>query len=288
MRSKYITLIFLAYVRSSSSSSCYEYGVEYHGGGLNNPMVEHVTSPEDCQKLCKNRDGCNFFTWVDETSSYYPNTCWLKGSNGDPQEDSSCVSGPRACPDDGCCDQVLISSSGATVDYQWTRLGYYNYYGELDGRPTYKQWNAGNNENYLYYLEWLGVWYVNENLGENMGGLINWGDAICPDQIVEPWSFYMWGDGTSNDWEVDSTLRVTCDGGPITKTTTKTTTKSTTTKTTSRPGPDPDPCTFGSSCDGCDITTEHEGQVYCCAWDCDHGNVWVWEENGEVRCNCYH
>ena len=63
--------------------------------------------------------------------------------------------------------QVVISSSGLTPDYQWTRLGYYSLLGELDSRPTYVQ-TGTSSPNYLYYLGWLGVWYVNDNLGENM------------------------------------------------------------------------------------------------------------------------
>ena len=32
---------------------CFEWGVEYHGGGLENPMVTGVTSPDSCQILCQ-------------------------------------------------------------------------------------------------------------------------------------------------------------------------------------------------------------------------------------------
>lgn len=264
---------------------CFENGIEYHGGGLEQPMVDQVTSPEECQQLCKQRAGCNYFTWVSSSSSVYKNTCWLKGSKGTPQPNASDISGPRDCPNDGCCDQVLVSSTGGTVDYQWTRLGYYIQNGELNGRPTYKQIDVSH-PNYLYYLEWLGVWYANENLGENMGGIINWDDAMCADQIVEPWSYYQYGDGTVNDWAVDSTLKVTCES-PIPTTTKKTTTTKRTTTTTS-PGPNPDPCTFGSACEDCEITTEYNGQIYCCAFDCDHGQVSVWMEDGELMCNCSH
>jgi len=65
-------------------------------------------------------------------------------------------------------------------------------------------------ENYLYYLNWLGVWYVNDNPLENMGGLINWDDSFCPGDIVEDWSFYRWGDGEVNDWEADPELKSSC------------------------------------------------------------------------------
>ena len=34
--------------------------------------------------------------------------------------------------------QVLISSSGLTPDYQWTRLGHYSYIGDLEGKASYR------------------------------------------------------------------------------------------------------------------------------------------------------
>lgn len=86
-----------------------------------------------------------------------------------------------------------------------------------------------------------------------MGGIINMeSDAMCPEDIQTPWSFYRWGDGEVNDWEEDPFLKVTC-GGELPRTTTpKTTVK--TTSTTERPGPQPEPCTWGSACDGCEVS----------------------------------
>ena len=37
------------------------------------------------------------------------------------------------------------------------RLGRYSYGGEQDSHPYFKQLDVGT-PNYLYYLEWLGVW----------------------------------------------------------------------------------------------------------------------------------
>merc|ERR1712008_310897 len=142
-------------------------------------------------------------------------TCWLKGSQGTPQPGQGMVSGPRNCPDSPtpapgpCCSQGAVVSSGGSQEYQWTRLGHYTLLGSQEGRSYYGQVEGGSN--YLYYLSSIGVWYVNDGLMVNMGGLINWGDAVCPEDIQEPWSYYQWGDGTSNDWEVDSTLRVNCE-----------------------------------------------------------------------------
>ena len=82
-------------------SDCYEWGVEYHGGGLESPLVTGVISPARCQELCQGREGCLYFTWVSSLHDVlnYRNTCWLKGGQGTPQPCQSCVSGPRQCED---------------------------------------------------------------------------------------------------------------------------------------------------------------------------------------------
>ena len=98
--------------------------------------------------------------------------------------------------------------------------------------------------------------YVNDEPLVNMGGIINMeSDAMCPEDIQTPWSFYRWGDGEVNDWEEDPFLKVTC-GGEIPKTTTSTTTptEKTTSSTTERPGPQPEPCTWGSGCAGYEVS----------------------------------
>jgi len=283
---------------------CFEWEVEYHGGGLDNPLVTGVTSAEWCQLLCQDREGCNYFTWVNSQHDVvsYQNTCWLKSSQGTPQSCPTCVSGPRSCgtssttrPPNTCCETVSITSSGDTPDYQWTRLGtFYLYDNSGDGRPMYRQ-EPGQQQNYLYYLDWLGVWYVNDNPLQNMGGLINWGDAWCPADLEEHWSFYRWGDGEIDDWEEDPTLRVSCVGNEPTKPTTTTTTEKTTVPTmqptthpTRTPSPDAEPCSWGSACDGCDQWAEMDGVRYCCASQCDWGDVYVWTDDGQVWCECYH
>merc|ERR1719350_2192356 len=112
-------------------ATCWEEGVEYHGGGLDNPMVDSVVSVWRCQELCQERQGCNYFTWVSQSHDVagYRETCWLKGSQGNPQPGQGMVSGPRDCPDNPtpgyCCNQVAIISSGGTQDYQGQRLGHY-------------------------------------------------------------------------------------------------------------------------------------------------------------------
>merc|ERR1712080_713058 len=187
--------------------------------------------------------------------------------SGQRRKDSSCVSGPRSCsnpptptptptpsPSDGCCDNVLVSSTNTEIlDYQWTRLGHFTRNGQTGGRPSYRQIDRGL-KNYLYYQSGVEVWYVGDILGANQGGLINFGDA---------------------KWVEDKGLKVTCEGpGPH--------------PTTQRPDPRPEACTFGESCRGCGVTVMVNGVTYYCASDCDHGEVNVWEENGRVECKCFH
>jgi len=280
------------------ATDCFEWGVEYHGGGLEDPMVTGVTSPDSCQNLCQMREGCQYFAWVNSQHDVinYRNTCWLKGPSFTKQPCDTCVSGPRDCGDQvttttesntGCCQVVTIASSGDTVDYQWNRLGVFSFqYSSPDGRPVYYM---SKHDQWLYYVDWLGVWYVNDTPLENMGGIINWSDAFCPEDIQEPWSFYRWGDGEIDDWEEDPYLKVTCGGNPDPPKTTTTTTTRRTTTTTKSPQPGPDPCSWGSACDGCQVTNSHGGVTYCCASGCDWGDVWVWDdENGVTQCTCSH
>ena len=267
--------------------------MEYHGGGLESPLVTGVTSAYSCQELCQGRQGCQYFTWINSQHEVldYRNTCWLKGGQGNLQSCQTCVSGPRECQDtttttssSGCCSTVTVASDGDTVDYQWTRLGVFSQVDvSPDGRPVYKK--EGSSPQYLYYLEWLGVWYVNDNPLVNMGGLINWGDSECPSSLEEVWSFYRWGDGEINDWDEDPLLTITCGGQPrtTTKKTTPTTTASTTPRTTTSTSSS---CRRGSECYGCSVWMDAGGERFCCAEDCDHGDVWVWEEDGELHCTC--
>merc|ERR1711933_382046 len=70
--------------KSTSVKDCFEWGVEYHGGGLDKPMVTGVSSPDECQHLCQKRQGCQYFAWVNSQHDVlgYRNTCWLKETSG--------------------------------------------------------------------------------------------------------------------------------------------------------------------------------------------------------------
>ena len=49
-----------------------------------------------------------------------------------------------------------------------------------------------------------------------------------------------------------------------------------------------EPCTWGHFCDDCDIWSEADGVKYCCATDCDTGEIEISTSDGEVSCTCYH
>lgn len=188
-----IIFVLTLLVSVHGQEDCYEWGVEYHGGGLEDPLVTGVTSPGQCQTLCQQRSGCQNWAWVNSQHDVvsYQNTCWLKGENFNKQPCATCVSGPRTCqggPETECCTRVTVSSTGDTPDYQWVRLGVFNWvYNSPDGRPVYYM---TKHDQYLYFADYPGVWYVNDEPLVNMGGIINWDQAVCPENIVQPWSFY--------------------------------------------------------------------------------------------------
>merc|ERR1711976_523693 len=108
-------------------------------------------------------------------------------------------------------------------------------------------------------------WYVNDNLGQNMGGLINMDkDAICPDQITVTWEAYAWtGEWEDvNDWVPDPDLKITC----VNKDDTTPQQEKTTTSAK-------ESCTWGSFCDGCSVTSTVDGVTYCCANNCNSGGI---------------
>ena len=64
---------------SSFCSDCFEWGVEYHGGGLEDPMVTGVTSPDSCQLLCQEwrLQHTNHQSRPDHQNPYHKASPWL-------------------------------------------------------------------------------------------------------------------------------------------------------------------------------------------------------------------
>ena len=70
------------------------------------------------------------------------------------------------------------------------------------GTAVYKHTERGD---YLYYLKWLSLWYVGNKVGENMGFVMNEGDAKCPEELANEWK---WTDGES--WILDDKANMSC------------------------------------------------------------------------------
>ena len=81
MKALYFCLLWLVSL-CTGQDDCFHWGLEYHGGGLDNPLVTGVTSPDSCQLLCQDTTHCQHFTWVSSQHEApdYRNTCWLKAS----------------------------------------------------------------------------------------------------------------------------------------------------------------------------------------------------------------
>jgi hypothetical protein len=187
-----------------------------------------------------------------------------------------------------CCQTIEVTGGEVTIANQWTRVGTFNLHSEHGGRAIYLQ---DNGQNYIYflggYIDGYNWWYINDVLGENMGGCINYDkNALCPDQISTVWDTYAWtGEWSAiNDWFPDPELKIRCVSSEPTTTTKRT---STTTKSTTR-GPEKESCTWGSFCEGCSVTSSVDGVTYCCATNCNSGGINVSQDADGIDCYCYH
>ena len=72
---------------------------------------------------------------------------------------------------EGCCNELVFESSGSiSGSGQEHVLGAYDYYGEGDdGTQVYKQVDGMFWDNYLFYMKYLGLWYIGQTPGENSG-----------------------------------------------------------------------------------------------------------------------
>ncbi|EPT26742.1 PAN domain-containing protein [Toxoplasma gondii TgCatPRC2] len=101
-----------------SPTICLEYGVDYVGYDIEKVETGGVQYAQECQRLCYEKEGCYFFSWVSETRN-----CYLKGPaalTGRKLDSTTVgiVSGPKTC---GSIIQPLPPSSGSCyesgVDY---------------------------------------------------------------------------------------------------------------------------------------------------------------------------
>jgi len=107
-------------------------------------------------------------------------------------------------PPNNCCNELVFESTGGISDsIQAHTLGNYDYHSDGEvGTKIYKHTYRGN---YLYYLEWLGVWYISDNPGKNAGFVLNEDDRKCPEQLAKTWK---WTDG--EEWILDDVANIRC------------------------------------------------------------------------------
>merc|ERR1711953_1416688 len=83
-------------VMSSNISSCYKVDQSW----TNSTLLDVLTSVpdyEECQALCRDKAGCEGWTWTDEENSALRNHCLLYSDFGRTLSYPHCVSGPPSC-----------------------------------------------------------------------------------------------------------------------------------------------------------------------------------------------
>merc|ERR1711953_865606 len=83
-------------VMSSNISSCYKVDQSW----TNSTLLDVLTSVpdyEECQALCRDKAGCEGWTWTDEENSALRNHCFLYSDFGRTFSYPHCVSGPPSC-----------------------------------------------------------------------------------------------------------------------------------------------------------------------------------------------
>ena len=85
-------------------TDCWYVDQDSPGNDVAGPIAS-TGSEIDCQTLCKEDVGCNFFSW--ESSSQ---NCWLKSSGDNLLPKAGHISGPKYCPGEGKspCSQVFV------------------------------------------------------------------------------------------------------------------------------------------------------------------------------------
>ena len=111
---------------------------------------------------------------------------------------------------ESCCNMLIFESSGSiSGSGQEHVLGSYDYYGEGDdGTQVYKQVDGMFWDNYLFYMKYLGLWYIGQTPGENSGYAMNQ-NAIqrCPEKLGQDWKWWNQPEGV---WTLDDQAEISC------------------------------------------------------------------------------
>jgi hypothetical protein len=107
-----------------------------------------------------------------------------------------------------CCSNVIFESTGSIVGtVQDHILGSYDYYGEGEWDTyIYKQVNGEFWDNYLYFTNDQGIWFINQTPGQKLGFAMNQnGGHKCPEELPHDWVWY-----NSPVWTPDEEATVRC------------------------------------------------------------------------------
>ena len=74
------------------STACFECGLKYNGQSVQPPVDPFNGGPKDCQDLCEETEGCNFFTWRSYKTTPR-RVCILKKGKGTPSVKETAISG---------------------------------------------------------------------------------------------------------------------------------------------------------------------------------------------------
>ena len=91
----YYGIILNLYLYPTGESDCFEWNTNFYGNDLKS---EKRSSRHECQKLCQDTTGCEFFTY--DLEAHVPQTCYLKTSANErsaKEADVGYVSGPKFC-----------------------------------------------------------------------------------------------------------------------------------------------------------------------------------------------
>ena len=85
----------MLYLYLEGSIDCFEWNTNFDGNDLDSSPKKNVDSKHECQKLCQETTGCEFFTY--DPKAYNPKTCYLKTSDTGRVSLKGIVSGPKFC-----------------------------------------------------------------------------------------------------------------------------------------------------------------------------------------------
>ena len=107
----------------SGGCDCWEVGTDYPGGDLRrvtNPR--QVSSVSECQALCRNTSGCQYFSYARKRGRQGTTNCWLKNSISRRRSNTGRISGPVKCgvdieiaPVDPIPSKGCVTVSGGTT-----------------------------------------------------------------------------------------------------------------------------------------------------------------------------